>query len=51
MKKKLYIQPSIEVVHIDTVPMLAGSLGTNDTPTFSFREAATDNSDEGYDAD
>lgn len=54
MNKKLYIQPTIVEVRIETVQMIAGSgaaLGSGSAPEFTFQNANTDNSDYGLDAD
>ena len=44
--KKTYIIPNVEVVHIETAKMLAGSLGSGNTPTVGFGSAT-----DGYDYD
>ena len=51
MKKRQYIQPTIEVIRIGNVQILAGSLGSDDTPNITFQDVDWDDSDDGYYAD
>ena len=45
--KKTYIAPTIEVIRIATTQMLAGSLGSNETPYVNFDSFDEDDDGEG----
>lgn len=51
MKKKIYEHPAIMVVHVKAKHILAASLGNGDTPYVKFKDAITDDTDDGLDAD
>ena len=52
MNKKHYIQPVMEVVHLNTTQgLLAGSLGNGDSPQINFGYVPVDDSGSGYYAD
>jgi len=49
MKRKDYISPAIETVEVNSPAILAGSLGSDDTPNVNFTDIPAD--DTGLTAD
>ena len=49
MNKKRYTTPAVEVVRVDNTTLLAGSLGSNSTPTINLNDAQVENNE--WDAD
>ena len=49
MKRKDYIRPTTETVEVDSPTILAGSLGSDDTPDVNFNDVTVD--DTGLTAD
>jgi hypothetical protein len=49
MKRKDYIRPTTETVEVDSPTILAGSLGSDDTPNVNFTDIPAD--DTGLTAD
>lgn len=46
MNKKRYTTPAVEVVRVDNTTLLAGSLGSNSTPTINLNDVPLDDNEQ-----